>query len=73
MNPSTSPAAIRQRRLRARRKSGVRLITVRVSEQAINAMVAGGFLPTGSCRDEDFVRGFYNMLNAASRAGLRNG
>jgi hypothetical protein len=66
-----TPAALRQRRYRARRKDGVRCVRIRVSEPAINALVEGGFLAAGPCQDADIERAIYGLLNAARAAGVR--
>jgi hypothetical protein len=71
MPTTPSPGAIRQRRLRDRRKDGVRCVTVRMSEPAIKALVEGGFLAAGPCQDADIEKALYAMLNAARAAGVR--
>jgi hypothetical protein len=61
---------MRSRRYRQRRKKGVRCARIRLSEQAIAALVEDGFLPRDK-RDNDAIeRAFYAVLNAARRAGV---
>jgi hypothetical protein len=65
-----STGAARARRYRQRRKNGVRCVRIRLSEQAIAALVEDGFLPRDK-RDNDAIeRAFYGLLNAARRAGV---
>jgi hypothetical protein len=65
-----SAAAVRARRYRRRRKSGVRCVRIRLSEEVIAALVEDGFLAQDR-RDNDAIeRAFYELLNAARRAGV---
>jgi len=64
-----STAAARAWRYRRRRKNGVRCARIRLSEQAIAALVQDGFLPQDRRDNEAVERAFYALLNAARRAG----
>jgi hypothetical protein len=61
------------RRYRARRKDGVRCVRIRMSDQALQALVEGGFLAAGRHHDADVERAIYGLLNMAHSAGLRIG
>ena len=67
---SVSTGAARTRRYRERRKRGVRCARIRLSQQAIAALVEDGFLPRDKCDDEAIERALYGLLNAARRAGI---
>jgi hypothetical protein len=67
---TVSAGAARTRRYRQRQKQGVRCARIRLSEQAIAALVEDGFLPRDKRDDDAIERAFYGLLNAARRVGV---
>jgi hypothetical protein len=63
--PAKSSDAKRSQRYRERKKSGVRMIDLPVSGQAIQALTEMGFLAAGRREDKDIVLAWYVLLNAA--------
>jgi hypothetical protein len=63
-SPNTSPAAVRMRRHRQRRREGLRSLTIEVRESEISALVRHGLLqPAARSRPGDIVKALYAFLD----------
>jgi len=62
MTPSASPAAVRQRRRRERRKHGVIIVNLEVNSRAVALLVVAGFLPRDKRSDPTAVRNAFGRF-----------